>query len=174
MITQKRLPQPPGQTQPGALVKGPHWQDAKRINSMVLALEPYLLNATTTGVFQIRDTSNLTDVASALSGASVFSNVTGEGMAQKDYFGKAGHFLLGEFRLQDGRTAVMVHNQLPHVTSWPTLTRKQRGAGAPQLQEVDMVGGGIAPLLDDSPLVPGLQLRFGEGMARFIVVGAKR
>ena len=95
--------------------------------------------------------------------------------ATREYFGKAGHFLLGEFRLQDGRTAVMVHNQLPHVTSWPTLTRKQQGARAPQLQEVDMVGGGIAPLLDDSPLVPGLQLRFGEGMARFIVVGeAKR
>ena len=174
MITQKGLPQPPGQTQPGSLVKGPHWQDAKRINSMVLALEPYLLNATTTGVFQIRDTSNLTDVASALSGATVFGNVTGEGMAQKDYFGKAGHFLLGEFRLQDGRTAVMVHNQLPHVTSWPTLTPKQQGAGAPQLLEVDLIGGGIAPLLDDSPLMPGLQLRFGEGMARFIVVGAKR
>ena len=74
----------------------------------------------------------------------------------------------GEFALEDGSTAVLVHNQLPHVTSWPTLNvRSNHSMG--KLLEVDLIHGTIAPVMDDSPLMPGLQLRFAEGMGRFLV-----
>jgi hypothetical protein len=173
VITKRAPIQSTGARAPDAEVsfqKGPHYADAKRINSIVLAWAPYLLNATSTNVFHVRDTANRSDVAAVLREASIFTNISGEGVSPKDYMGTAGHFLVGEFALSNQRTAVMIHNQLPHVTSWPTL-----GLGDPSasLLEVDPIDGVARPLLDDSPGMPGLQLRFAEGMARLIVQSDK-
>lgn len=89
-----------------------------------------------------------------------------------DPTGLRGHFLLGEFKLDDGRTAVLIHNQDPERTQWATITF------APELNmpkdawgvlEVDPIHATLAPLMDDSPLYPGLQIGFKPGMARFLV-----
>ena len=113
---------------------------------------------------------NLSDDVSAIAavkdeggyGLRISARLAGEGV------------VLGQFELRDGRTAVLICNHNFDWTLWPTLVAAP-GYDLTQATEVKGDGGGAeTPLLDDSPLMPGLQLRFGEGMARFIVVGAKR
>jgi hypothetical protein len=92
-------------------------------------------------------------------------------------FGSRGHFLLGEFTLADGRAACLIHNQDPARTQWATVTfapELNLPTHAARVLEVDPVHGTLAPLMDDSPLYPGLQLGLQPGMARFLVAAPQR
>ena len=74
--------------------------------------------------------------------------------------------------LEDGRTAVLVHNQDPYVTQWATVTfeaKLNQPTGAAGVLEVDPVHGTEAELLDDSPLHAGVQMGLRPGMARFLI-----
>lgn len=157
-------------------VKGPHWYDAKRINSVVLAYGTLLLHARSTAIFHCDDCNNLTMAASPYVGDNstklMLTSVVGAG----DVTGRKGHFLLGFFSLADGRRAVLVHNQDPAATQWATVefSTELNAAGreAVGVMEVDPVHGTEAPLLDDSPLTQGVQLGLQPGMARFLVAPA--
>ena len=84
-------------------------------------------------------------------------------------FEHCGHYLIGEFSLDDGRAALMIHNQDPEGAQWPTVALHS-GISYSQVLEVDPVHGSLAPVLDSSPLLPGLQLRLAPGMGRLFVI----
>lgn len=123
VITRRALPgtfnesSGPAYGDPADYVKGPHWFDAKRLNSVVLALATWLLGATSTSVHEIggAPTSGTPSVpAAAIPGGFVASLAQGS-----DVTGAAGHYLVGQFVLEDGRLAVLLQNQDPYVTQWP-------------------------------------------------------
>ena len=143
--------------------------DAKSINSIVLAFGRLLLGATSTAVLHPGGPpgshpppvgfTNLTGMITSLQSAG-------------DPSGARGHFLIGQFVLEDGRTAVRVHNQDPYVTQWATITFEEelnKPTEAAGVLEVDPVHGTEAELLDDSPLHAGVQMGLRPGMARFLV-----
>ena len=144
--------------------------DAKSINSIVLAFGRLLLGATSTAVLHPGGPpgSHPPPVG--------FTNLTGcmvtSLQSDGDPSGARGHFLIGQFLLEDGRTAVLVHNQDPYVTQWATITFEEelnRPTEAAGVLEVDPVHGTEAELLDDSPLHVGVQLGLRPGMARFLI-----
>ena len=79
-------------------------------------------------------------------------------------------------RLADGRDAVLLQNQDPWATQWATVRFAPRlnvPRNASGVLEVDPVHATLAPLLDDSPLEPGVQLGLRPGMARLLVAAAR-
>ena len=153
-----------------AYVKGQHWHDAKRINSIVLAYATLLLTATSTELFHIGAPPGAVPPAGDLSAPSsrILRAVTGD----TDISGVGGHFLVGQFQLADGRDAVLLHNQDPFATQWATVefvSRLNQGRNASGVLEVDPTHATLSPLMDDSPLEPGVQLGLQPGMARFLV-----
>ena len=105
-----------------------------------------------------------------------FTNLTGcmvTSLQSAGMLGGSGHFLIGQFVLEDGRTAVLVHNQDPYVTQWATVTFESsldQPTEAAGVLEVDPVHGTEAELLDDSPLLPGLQMNFQAAAARLLIM----
>ena len=61
----------------------------------------------------------------------------------------------------------MISNQDPDQGQWPTVSFKVPLAS---VSEASPLGHGLVPLMDDSPLIAGLQLRIGPGMARLFVI----
>ena len=158
-----------GLGQPQDYVKGPHYYDAKSINSIVLAFGKLLLGATSTAVFHPGGPpgSHPPPVPKNITGCMITSL-----QSDPDPSGARGHFLVGQFVLEDGRTAVLVHNQDPYVTQWATVTfeaKLNQPTEAAGVLEVDPVHGTEAELLDDSPLHAGVQMGLRPGMARFLI-----
>ena len=148
-------------------VRSAHYAEAKKINSIVLAWSPLLIGAKSTSVHHVPDSRNASGTAAQLEGSmlSLLGNMT-----DCDASGACGHYLVGEFALEDGRRALLLHNHDPFLVAWPTAVF--RAPLRPEaVLEVDSVHGRESPVLDDSPLLPGLQLRLDPGMARFFVAG---
>lgn len=148
-------------------VKGPHWYHAKQINSKLLALGGWLLHANSTSVLEIGGavTSGTPSAANTAIPGPIVAALSGT-----DIIGAAGHYLVGQFLLPDGRPAVILQNQDPYMTAWPTITF---AAGVDvtkgMVLEVDPIHGTAAYLLDDSPLQKGLQLGLEPGDARLLI-----
>ena len=137
------------------------------------------LSAASTNVFHLPSTaSNGGSHAYALNASALLDDLTGgcdcghsPGGQGCDLllqaFEHCGHYLVGEFELADGRAALMIHNQDPDGAQWPTVDFHP-GIDFSAVLEVDPVHGTLAPVLDSSPLMPGLQLRIAAGMARLL------
>jgi hypothetical protein len=161
-------------------VPGHHMEEVTRINSIVLAYGQYLLTANSTRVFHLPSAApDGGSHAAALNASVLIDDLTGgcdcgssPGSQGCDLllqaFEHCGHYLVGEFRLEDGRAAVLIQNQDPDGAQWPTVAL-HAGISYPQVLEVDPYHGTLAPVLDSSPLMPGLQLRLAPGMARLLV-----
>jgi hypothetical protein len=79
--------------------------------------------------------------------------------------------IIGQFRLPDNRTAVLVNNNNIDFNLWPTMEFAQPwGNDTDALSEVDPVSGRETALLDESPLMAGFQMELQAGMGRLIVV----
>ena len=81
-------------------------------------------------------------------------------------------YLVGQFALADGRTALMVVNQADRFAAWPTLgfrdaRRNAPGGGA---LEVSRASGEEVALADASPGVAGMQVSLAAGGAILIVL----
>ena len=165
----------------------------------------YLLGATSTGVFRVMSPGSKSGASpgpwvpggldtpggtcSCTSGASscpqpaqslagcAINNVTDLAVSSSRWTPKAGEgLLIGQFRLADGRTGLLLHNHNVDSTIWPTVgfaAPHEWSAGGRSVLEVDAETGAEAPILDDSPLLPGLQMSFESGMARFLVLADK-
>ena len=156
--------------------RGTHYEDARRINSVLRVFGNFLLTATSTGVYRVRphgthDTGDtgtcrrgerdcpdgeqpnddLTLCATDATDVAVNSEWPGAGL------------LIGQFRLADGRIAVLLHNQNFDFAIWPTVNLTNA-------TEINPASGGQAVVLDDSPYMPGLQLSFGPAEARLFVL----
>ena len=89
---------------------------------------------------------------------SALANVTALAVSSSEWTPRLGEgLLIGEFKLADGRQALLLHNQNFDFTIWPTLEFHDKVS---EVLEVDPETGVEAALLDDSPLMAGLQVRF--------------
>jgi hypothetical protein len=105
---------------PGAIVSvngtlGPLAEPARHINTLLLAYAPYLLHATSTDVWLVPAGGATRPMSPGLLVLGVKSNKLS--------------LLVGSFRLQDGRTAALVHNQDWRAASRTSLTFATSGGG---------------------------------------------
>ena len=141
-----------------AYVPGPHYEHARRINSVLKAWGPTLMDLNSTGVYRV--------------GVNATASTVLRGCAVSDLHNQhqPNNFLVGQFtRRSDGATVVLLNNWEYSFTAWPTVTFAVASVAA-SVREVDPGSGAEVPVLDDSPRTPGLQLRVGAGNGRLFVV----
>ena len=138
----------------------------------MLAFAKLLLTAESTAVYHLGGLPGSHPAPISGTGANLTSCMVRSLEGAPDPTGLRGHFLLGEFKLEDGRSAILIQNQDAARTQWATVTfapELNTPKNASGVLEVDPVHATLAPLLDDSPLHPGLQIGLKPGMARFLV-----
>jgi hypothetical protein len=139
-------------------LKTRHYDEPRRINAELKNLGPTLMKLTSVRVMRIR---NDAETKTALAGSPLRSltRVPGD---------PPGEFVIGSFTHADGRRAVLILNHDYSFTAWPTVEFASDKAGA--AVEVSKRTGEIAPVVDDSPELKGLQLSFGPGDARLFLL----
>lgn len=150
----------------GALItaeglKTRHYDEARRINAELKNLGPTLMNLTSVRVLRCRTD---TDVRETLAGLPLrnVTHVAGD---------PPGEFVIGVFSHKDGRRSVLILNHDYSFTAWPTVEFAVSDSGA--VNEVSKSTGELAPVVDDSPELKGLQLSFGPGDARLFLLPAQ-
>jgi hypothetical protein len=135
-------------------LKTRHYEEVRRINGELKQLGPTLMKLTSTGVFRVTTETN----ASALAGSPLrkLARVPGD---------PVGEFIIGAFRHEDGRRAVLIVNHNYSYTAWPTVEFDAR-----EVLEVSKATGKAALAVDDSPELKGFQLSFGPGDARLFLL----
>ncbi len=128
-----------------------HYDQAKRINAVIRRLGPTLMKLTSTGVRRVPRNAHATEL---LAGTGI------------DAITK-GNYLVGTFRHDDGRRAVMLNNDDFAYVAWPTVTFDVPAA---KVVEVCPKTGKQVPLLDDSPNMDGMQLSIDAGMGRLFLL----
>jgi len=130
-----------------------HYAEAQRINVGLQNLGPTLMQLESTGVLRLeRDTS----YAEALTGSPINTISKGD-------------YLVGLFRHTDGGRAVLLMNHDYAHSAWPTVSFDTE-----DVREVNPASGGMQPVKDDSPEMPGLQLSLDSGGARLFLLGGAR
>lgn len=162
--------------------RGAHYGHARKINSIVKNWGRYLLRATSTGVYRLfpgkaapkPSSCNSGDQPpSSLDGSCVLNNVTDLEVSSAKWTPKLGEgVLIGQFSLDDGRTALLLQNQNFDFNIWPTIGFVD-SVKLTDVLEVDPVTGAETALLDDSPLMQGWQISIQAGYARLLIVPAK-
>ncbi|MFO1460088.1 MAG: hypothetical protein U1G08_11840 [Verrucomicrobiota bacterium] len=134
-----------------------HYDEARRINAELLHLGPTLMQLTNTGV---RRLNTATNAANSIPGFPIRS-LARVGTDPESTF------IAGAFTHSDGRRAVLLVNHDIAYTAWPTV---QFEAPPGSVLEISKDSGHAAPVVDDSPELPGLQLSFGPGDGRLFVL----
>lgn len=128
-----------------------HYDEATRINAVLKNLGPTLMRLTSAGVVRVRPAD---DPAAALKGTPLRSLTSGD-------------YLIGTFRHQDGRRAVMLNNDHFAYSAWPTVVFE---TGQGRVVEIDPQSGKETAVRDDSPDLPGLQLSLDAGQGRLFLL----
>lgn len=128
-----------------------HYEEAKRINAILAAWGPTLMQLTATGVTRITPAQ---EPAAQLVGTPIRTLT-------------AGDYLVGAFVRPDGTRAVLLLNWDTAYASWPTV---EFDAPADQVREVDPATGAEMAVIDDSPDMEGLQLSLDSGGARLFTM----
>jgi len=137
-----------------------HWYQAQRINAELANLGPVLMKLASTGVYRVKPGD---DPANVLAGTPIKDISVAPHDPPLD-------LLVGTFEHEDGRRAVLVNNYRFAYTAWPTV---EFDAEPGSVIEVDKRTGSRAPVVDDSPYMPGLQLSLDAGDGRLFLVPAK-
>ncbi|HRT10907.1 MAG TPA: hypothetical protein P5233_21185, partial [Candidatus Paceibacterota bacterium] len=132
-----------------------HYDEAMRLNAVLKNLGPTLMRLTSTGVHPIRAQD---DPPKALAGSPVHSLTPGE-------------YLIGAFKHQDGRRAVLIQNYHIAYSLWPTV---EFAAGEEAVTEVSPKTGQEVPVYDESPDMEGLQISLDAGEGRLFLIHDKR
>lgn len=140
---------------PNNYQKGAHYRHASFLNSEVVALGPWLLTAKSQHVYRVP----LGADPAAILTAGFLRNLT------------QGDYLVGVFTHPAG-SLVLLNNYACDMVAWPTITLAPQVTAA-MLLEIDRSSGLAGPLLDDSPLLPGLQLRLSPGTGRLLFLPDK-
>jgi hypothetical protein len=133
-------------------VRTRHYEQARRINFALKNMGPTLMKLTSTDVIRIKPAD---DAAKALEG-SPLKNIS-----------KGGDYLIGVFRHQYGKRAVLINNYDHNYTSWPTV---EFAAPIEKVVEIDQSTGKRIPVRDDSPEMAGLQLSLDAGEGRLFLL----
>jgi hypothetical protein len=128
-----------------------HYEEARRLNARLKQLGPTLMQLTSTGVYRVRPKA---DPAAALQGSPIRSLTKGD-------------YLVGAFKHSDGRRAVLLQNYHFAYSAWPTV---EFDAAPGEVLEVSPATGKSAPVADDSPDMPGLQISLDAGDARLFLL----
>ncbi len=131
-----------------------HYDQARRLNAAVKAMGPTLMQLTSTAVVRLEPGADATTVLAETPIRAI--NDTPHG-----------NYLIGVFRHQDGRRAVLVCNYDYHYTTWPTVEFDVNGD---LVREISQETGAEAPVTDDSPDLPGLQLSLDAGAGRLFLL----
>lgn len=135
-----------------------HYDQAKRINARVANLGRTLMRLTSTGVLRLRPDD---DPAAVLAGAPI------RNVSRADYDPPL-DLLVGVFKHEDGRRAVMLNNYAFAYTAWPTV---EFDGDAGSIREVSQETGLEQPVVDDSPDLDGLQVSLDAGEGRLFLMG---
>lgn len=136
-----------------------HYDEARRINAELKNLGPTLMQLTSTGVYRVSEEAG-DDPETVLKGAPLVNISRDDHDPPHDY-------LIGVFRHADGRRAVLLNNYRFAYTAWPTVVFD---VPAEQVIEVDRHTGEMAPVIDDSPDMDGLQVSLGAGDGRLFLL----
>jgi len=128
-----------------------HYDQAQRINAKLKNWGPTLMKLTTERVVRIPREN---DPSPFLQGTPL------ETITEGDY-------LLGLFRHEDGRQAVLLNNYDFAYTAWPTVVFRQKSES---VTELDPVTGDERPVRDDSPAMEGLQLSLDAAEGRLFLM----
>ena len=137
-----------------------HYDEARRINAELKNWGPTLMKLKNTGVHLVTTTN-----ANAIPTASGLTNLAG---ISGD---PTGTYLIGTFDSSGGTRAIIIVNDSYSYTGWLTV---HFDADLKHVQEVSKSNGQLAPVIDDSPDIPGLQLSFGAGDARLFILPARK
>ncbi|HNT37178.1 MAG TPA: hypothetical protein PKH07_19460, partial [bacterium] len=110
-----------------------------------------LMKLTSTGVYRVPRQSN---------SRQILSDTPIRAITDGDY-------LIGTFRHEDGRRAILINNYDFSYTEWPTVTFD---VPDDKVMEIDQQTGKEVPAIDDSPAVPGLQLSLDSGAGRLFLL----
>ncbi len=163
-----------------------HYYQAKRINAMLRRIGPTLMKLTCTGVRRVPvgvDSEPLlaghsmpwtwtsasgvpvrVDSEPLLGGCPITNITVSRDIGMGD---SADGFLIGTFRHEDGRRAVMLNNYDYIYTAWPTV---EFDTDVAMITELDQLTGREIPVYDDSPTLPGLQLSLDSGAGRLFLM----
>jgi hypothetical protein len=130
-----------------------HYAQARRLNARLKHLGPTLMQLTSIGVYRIHPQD---DPSAVLKGSPLRSLTPGD-------------YLVGAFRHTDGRRAVLLQNYAFAYSAWPTV---EFDAPPAAVLEVSPRTGQAAPVVDDSPDMPGLQISLDAADARLFLLPA--
>ena len=137
-----------------------HWYQARRINAHIKSLGPTLMKLCSTGVYRVKPGD---DPAEVLDGTPIRAIRRAEVDPTNDY-------LVGVFRHEDGRRAILLNNYRFAYTAWPTV---EFDVPVALVQEVDQQTGQAVPVYDDSPEMPGLQVSLDASEGKLFLLPAK-
>jgi hypothetical protein len=136
-----------------------HYDQARRINRMLVNWGPTLMQLTSTDVIRVASGD---EVAAELEGSPLRNIVHAPVDPPHDY-------LIGVFRHSDGRRAVMVNNYRFAYSAWPTL---EFDVPTDAVREIDPETGEEIPVIDNSPDLPGFQASLDAGSGRLFLCPA--
>ena len=113
--------------------RGAHYDHARRLNSIVRNFGRYLVHAKSQAVYRALPQGYKATPSKCLAGSYAppdtdlshslwLNNVTDLAVSPSKWTPHLGEgMLIGQFQLQDGRTALLLQNQNPDFVIWPTL-----------------------------------------------------
>ncbi len=143
-----------------------HYDEAKRINFGLKNLGPSLMKLTSTGVYRVRpndDTSRVlaeTPIQGITDDCGRNVNWPMKNRAYDEY-------LVGVFKHEDGREAVLLNNYRDLYAAWPTVEFK---VPLTKVREICKKTGKEIPVVDASPDQEGLQISLDAGEGRLFII----
>ena len=143
-------------------LKTRHYDQAKRINHDIRNLGPTLMKLTSTGVYRPGE-NQLRWVIYVEPEDEPSKEVEDAPITKLT----KGDYLLGVFKHDDGRQAVLINNYSFSYTAWPTV---EFSVAVEQVREVCKETGKEIPVVDDSPAMEGLQISLDSGEGRLFLL----
>ena len=140
------------------------YHQAKRINAAVKMLGPTLMKLTSTGVYRVKPSEHGYPVLGRAPVTSIGEWTVTKGTPRRV---DLGDYLIGTFRHEDGREAVLINNYHYAHNAWPTVEFRDDLA---QIREVCPETGREILVEDDSPHMEGLQLSIENGGGRLFLI----
>jgi hypothetical protein len=167
------------------MVRGPHWYEAQRLNSVLKIYGSFLLGRKSIGVYRANNSTSGVPQSVANQTYGPTPNCTIAHLSNAVSADRAADWLVGMFALDTPRWgptgptsrlavpqgythALLLQNQDENQNVWSTL-QWASSVGASVL-ELDPVDGKLHELLDDSPWEPGLQIAIDAGGARLFLL----
>ncbi len=142
-------------------VRTRHWYQARRLNEQLKNLSPVLMCLTSEAVIRLKPEC---DVQETLKNSPITNLVHQNVDPAVDY-------LIGVFKHEDGRRAVLINNYHFAFTAWPTV---EFDCPLEEVREVDAWTGREVPVRDDSPDMEGLQVSLDAGGGRLFLLPPRK